>query len=153
MQEYNWIDMMNKMQELRLFCSLTVRGAKRGADIGAGTGSAVESGSVEGSADAAGVQHFYGTEKIGGKQTASGTYRKKTSGKDTQRRGPQKLYDSRDGSRTRGASADVSVLSGPIYRLRQEMGEENFRQLTELIRQGSEIMKKKRTITIREGFI
>ena len=31
---------------------------------------------------------------------------------------------------------------GPIYRLRREMGEENFRQLTELIRQGSEIMKK-----------
>ena len=29
MQEYNWIDMMNKMQELRLFCSLTVRGAKK----------------------------------------------------------------------------------------------------------------------------
>lgn len=29
MQEYNWIDMMNKMQELRLFCSLTVHGAKK----------------------------------------------------------------------------------------------------------------------------
>ena len=31
---------------------------------------------------------------------------------------------------------------GSIYRLRQEMGEENFRQRTELISQGIEIMKK-----------
>ena len=126
---------------------------KRGADIGAGTGSAVESGSVEGSADAAGVQHFYGTEKIGGKQTASGTYEKKLLEKIPSEEDRRSYTIRVTEAGHEELRQTYQYYLGPIYRLRQEMGEENFRQLTELIRQGSEIMKKKRTITIREGFI
>ena len=113
MQEYNWIDMMNKMQELRLFCSLTVRGAKK-----EGLTSAQEldllSRAVLSKVPLT-PQEFsisMGLKKSAVSRLLRGLIEKKTSGKDTQRRGPQKLYDSRDGSRARGASADVSVLSG-----------------------------------------
>ena len=31
MEDYNWVDMMEKMQEIRLFSSLHIRGKRKGA--------------------------------------------------------------------------------------------------------------------------
>ena len=31
MEDYNWVDMMEKMQEIRLFSSLHIRGKSKGA--------------------------------------------------------------------------------------------------------------------------
>ena len=143
MQEYNWIDMMNKMQELRLFCSLTERGAKK-----EGLTSAQEldllSRAVLSEVPLT-QQEFsisMGLKKSAVSRLLRGLIEKKLLEK-IPREEDRRSYTIRV---TEAGHEELrqtyQYYLGPIYRLRREMGEENFRQLTELIRQGSEIMKK-----------
>ena len=46
--EYDWIEMMERMQDIRLFCSLHVRRAKRRDLLCTGTGSALQGGALRG---------------------------------------------------------------------------------------------------------
>lgn len=143
MQEYNWIDMMNKMQELRLFCSLTVRGAKK-----EGLTSAQEldllSRAVLSKVPLT-PQEFsisMGLKKSAVSRLLRGLIEKKLLEKIPSEEDRRSYTIRVTEAGHEELRQTYQYYLGSIYRLRQEMGEENFRQLTELIRQGSEIMKK-----------
>lgn len=142
MREYDWIDMMNRMQELRLFYSLTVRSAKK-----EGITSAQELDLLSRAAlSQSPMTPQELSTSMGVKKSAVSRLLRRLEENDLLEKIPSKV--DRRSYAIRVTPAGYEELRqtyqyhlGPIYRLRREMGEEDFVRLMELVCRGNGILK------------
>ena len=131
MQEYNWIEMMNHMQELRLFCSLTVKSSKK-----EGITSAQELDLLSRIALTSNpltpqdLTRGMGLQKSAVSRLIRNLEQKRLLEKvhDTEDRRSYTLCITPAG--TEELNQTYHYYLDPIYRLRRSAGEEKFRQFT-----------------------
>lgn len=143
MEEYNWIDMMEKMQEIRLFASLNIRGKRNGntspqeLDI---LSRIIMSDTPLTPLDMAVLTGFNKSalSRLTRRLEKKGFLLKKYNEKDKR---SYALYITERGNQELNQA--YRHYLEPIYKLRRTIGEERFKSLTTQIKKANYILQNK----------
>lgn len=143
MEEFDWMEMMEKMQEIRLFASLHIRGKRNGAaspqevDVLSRIMLSDELLTPLGLAAQTGLSKSAVSRLIEGLEKKD-FLRKQYSKKDKR---SYTLHITEKGNHEM-AQAYRHYLE-PVYRLRRTIGEERFQSLTTQIKEANDMLQKK----------
>lgn len=143
MAEFNWVEMMEGMQDIRLFCSLHVRRAKKGEMLSAQELDLLSRVAL--------AQHKLTPHELSSNMGISKSVLSRLIDHLELKGLLDRENDSRDKrsyflnitelGRTEIESLYAYYLK-PIYQLRRHVGEESFAELIRIIRQSNEAMKE-----------